>query len=88
MSKKNPEYDFKWCPGCGDFGVRRALEFAMIDRLEETGLPIENQRGCRRNRLLRQSGPPPGRRSTLRVPRHPREITAHLIGSEDGPARP
>ena len=42
MSKKNPEYDFKWCPGCGDFGVRRALEFAMIDRLEGTGLPIEN----------------------------------------------
>ena len=42
MSKKNPEYDFKWCPGCGDFGVRRALAFAMIARLEETGLPIEN----------------------------------------------
>ncbi len=42
MSKKNPEYDFKWCPGCGDFGVRRAMEFAMIDRLEETGLPMEN----------------------------------------------
>ena len=42
MSKKNPEYDFKWCPGCGDFGVRRALEFSMINRLEETGLPIEN----------------------------------------------
>ena len=42
MSKRNPEYDFKWCPGCGDFGVRRALEFAMIDRLEEAGLPIEN----------------------------------------------
>ena len=42
MSKKNPEYDFKWCPGCGDFGVRRALEFAMIDRLEETGQPMEN----------------------------------------------
>ena len=42
MSKKNPEYDFKWCPGCGDFGVRRALEFAMINRLEETGKPIEN----------------------------------------------
>ena len=42
MSKKNPEYDFKWCPGCGDFGVRRALELAMIDRLEETGLPMEN----------------------------------------------
>ena len=42
MSKKNPEYDFKWCPGCGDFGVRRALEFAMINRLEETGRPMEN----------------------------------------------
>lgn len=42
MSKKNPEYDFKWCPGCGDFGVRRALEVAMIDHLEESGLPAEN----------------------------------------------
>lgn len=42
MSKKNPEYDFKWCPGCGDFGVRRALELAMINRLEETGQPMEN----------------------------------------------
>ena len=42
MSKKNPEYDFKWCPGCGDFGVRRALEMAMIDRLEESGQPAEN----------------------------------------------
>ena len=42
MSKKNPEYDFKWCPGCGDFGVRRALELCMINRLEETGRPIEN----------------------------------------------
>ncbi|MDA0264224.1 MAG: thiamine pyrophosphate-dependent enzyme [Chloroflexi bacterium] len=42
MSKKNPEYDFKWCPGCGDFGVRRALELAMIDRLEETGDRMEN----------------------------------------------
>tara|TARA_B100000315_G_scaffold40358_1_gene35225 strand:- start:12145 stop:13011 length:867 start_codon:yes stop_codon:yes gene_type:complete len=41
MSKKNPEYDFKWCPGCGDFGVRRALNLAMIDRLEESGLPAE-----------------------------------------------
>ena len=42
MSKKNPEYDFKWCPGCGDFGVRRALELAMINRKEETGKPMEN----------------------------------------------
>ncbi len=29
MSARNPEYDFKWCPGCGDFGVRRALEWAL-----------------------------------------------------------
>ncbi len=29
MSARNPEYDFKWCPGCGDFGVRRALEWAI-----------------------------------------------------------
>ena len=42
MSKKNAEYDFKWCPGCGDFGVRRSLELAMIDHLEESGLPIES----------------------------------------------
>ena len=42
MSKKNPEYDFKWCPGCGDFGVRRALEFATTERIQRTGLPIEN----------------------------------------------
>jgi len=42
MSKKNPEYDFKWCPGCGDFGVRRALELAMIERLEESGQPAES----------------------------------------------
>ena len=42
MSDKNPEYDFKWCPGCGDFGVRRALEFAMAGRMKDTGLPMEN----------------------------------------------
>ncbi|GIT19094.1 MAG: hypothetical protein CM1200mP39_19000 [Dehalococcoidia bacterium] len=29
MSKRNPEYDFAWCPGCGDFGVRRALQVAL-----------------------------------------------------------
>ncbi len=29
MSDRNPEYDFKWCPGCGDFGVRRALEWSV-----------------------------------------------------------
>jgi 2-oxoglutarate ferredoxin oxidoreductase subunit beta len=42
MSVKNPEYDFKWCPGCGDFGVRRALEAAVERRRIETELPIEN----------------------------------------------
>ncbi len=29
MSKLNPAYDFKWCPGCGDFGVRKALDAAL-----------------------------------------------------------
>ena len=42
MSGKNAEYDFKWCPGCGDFGVRRALEFATAERIKETSLPMEN----------------------------------------------
>ena len=64
MSKKNPEYDFKWCPGCGDFGVRRALELAMIDRLEGTGLPMENNVvvagiGCSGNLLHLLEGPQP-----------------------------
>ncbi|MFQ5933058.1 MAG: thiamine pyrophosphate-dependent enzyme [Dehalococcoidia bacterium] len=38
---KNPEYDFKWCPGCGDFGVRRAVEFAMEEYLIRTETPLE-----------------------------------------------
>jgi 2-oxoglutarate ferredoxin oxidoreductase subunit beta len=64
MSKKNPEYDFKWCPGCGDFGVRRALEVAMIDRAEESGLPIESNVvvagiGCSGNLLHLLEGPQP-----------------------------
>ncbi len=42
MSAKNPEYDFKWCPGCGDFGVRRALESAIEERGERTGEAIYN----------------------------------------------
>lgn len=42
MTTNNPEYDFKWCPGCGDFGVRRALEGAVSKRLIETEDPIEN----------------------------------------------
>jgi len=42
MSDKNPEYDFKWCPGCGDFGVRRAIEQAVERRMIETEIPMEN----------------------------------------------
>ena len=42
MSKKNPEYDFKWCPGCGDFGVKRALELAVEKRNIELELPMAN----------------------------------------------
>ena len=42
MSKRNPEYDFKWCPGCGDFGVRRALESALERHRIDTELPIES----------------------------------------------
>ena len=41
MSANNPEYDFKWCPGCGDFGVRRALEAAVERRTIEEERPIE-----------------------------------------------
>jgi 2-oxoglutarate ferredoxin oxidoreductase subunit beta len=42
MSAKNPEYDFKWCPGCGDFGVRRAIEAAFQQRKAEYEKPMEN----------------------------------------------
>ena len=64
MSKNNAEYDFKWCPGCGDFGVRRALEFAMVDWLEESGLPMENNVviagiGCSGNLVHLLEGPQP-----------------------------
>lgn len=39
MSKRNPEYDFVWCPGCGDFGVRRALEWALEAYAAKKELP-------------------------------------------------
>jgi 2-oxoglutarate ferredoxin oxidoreductase subunit beta len=42
MSAKNPEYDFKWCPGCGDFGVRRALELGMRDYMGKYETPMAN----------------------------------------------
>ena len=37
---KNPEYDFKWCPGCGDFGVRRAVEMAIRERALRDEAPL------------------------------------------------
>ena len=42
MSARNPEYDFAWCPGCGDFGVRRALEWALEDYTSAHELPHNN----------------------------------------------
>ena len=42
MSARNPEYDFAWCPGCGDFGVRRALEWALEDYTTENEIPHNN----------------------------------------------
>lgn len=42
MSKKNPEYDFKWCPGCGDFGVKRALEMGIEKHNIDLEAPMAN----------------------------------------------
>ena len=42
MTKKNPEYDFKWCPGCGDFGVKRAIEWAMEKRNIALEAPMQD----------------------------------------------
>jgi len=64
MSKRNSEYDFQWCPGCGDFGVRRAIESAVTARLEATGEAIENTVvvagiGCSGNMVHLMEGPQP-----------------------------
>ncbi len=64
MTTKNPEYDFKWCPGCGDFGVRRSLEYAMVDRITRTEVPMENNVvvagiGCSGNLVHLLEGPQP-----------------------------
>lgn len=64
MSKRNPEYDFSWCPGCGDFGVRRAIEVAVQKRMTETKLPMENNVvvagiGCSGNMVHLLEGPQP-----------------------------
>jgi 2-oxoglutarate ferredoxin oxidoreductase subunit beta len=42
LSAKNPEYDFKWCPGCGDFGVRKSIEAAVAQRNAATGADMGN----------------------------------------------
>jgi 2-oxoglutarate ferredoxin oxidoreductase subunit beta len=42
LSANNPEYDFKWCPGCGDFGVRRAIEAAVQQRNAANGQAMSN----------------------------------------------
>jgi 2-oxoglutarate ferredoxin oxidoreductase subunit beta len=64
MSKRNPEYDFKWCPGCGDFGVVRAVELALGRRVTERGERIEQSVvvagiGCSGNLVHLQEGPQP-----------------------------
>lgn len=64
MSKRNPEYDFKWCPGCGDFGVVRGIELALADRVNRLKEPIENTVliagiGCSGNLVHLQEGPQP-----------------------------
>lgn len=64
MSKRNPIYDFKWCPGCGDFGVVRSLELALAERVQTTGKPIQNNVivagiGCSGNLVHLQEGPQP-----------------------------
>ena len=64
MTQKNPEYDFKWCPGCGDFGVRRALERAIERRVIETEEPVVSNVvvagiGCSGNMVHLLEGPQP-----------------------------
>jgi len=64
MTKRNPDYDFKWCPGCGDFAVVRAVEMALVDRVTRLNEPIENTVlvagiGCSGNLVHLQEGPQP-----------------------------
>ncbi len=64
MTKRNPEYDFKWCPGCGDFGVVRSVELALADRMQRLGEPVEKTAivagiGCSGNLVHLQEGPQP-----------------------------
>src|SRR3546814_11886923 len=62
LAKRNPLYDFKWCPGCGDFGVKVALEQALAGRMAETGASVENTVvvagiGCSGNMVHMMEGP-------------------------------
>jgi 2-oxoglutarate ferredoxin oxidoreductase subunit beta len=64
MSKRNPLYDFNWCPGCGDFGVKFAIEQALAQRTAERGDSIEKTVivagiGCSGNLVHLQEGPQP-----------------------------
>ena len=64
MSKRNPVYDFKWCPGCGDFGVKRAIEGAFVERSAILSESVENSVivagiGCSGNLVHLQEGPQP-----------------------------
>lgn len=64
MSKRNPIYDFKWCPGCGDFGVKAAIEQALAKRATETNESVEQTAivagiGCSGNLVHLQEGPQP-----------------------------
>jgi 2-oxoglutarate ferredoxin oxidoreductase subunit beta len=64
MSKRNPVYDFTWCPGCGDFGVKRAIESALVERSATLSESIENSAivagiGCSGNLVHLQEGPQP-----------------------------
>ena len=64
MSKRNPEYDFKWCPGCGDFGVKRSIEAALVERSATLSESVESSVivagiGCSGNLVHLQEGPQP-----------------------------
>lgn len=64
MSKRNALYDFKWCPGCGDFGVKVAIEQALAKRAVEKHESIEKTViiagiGCSGNLVHLQEGPQP-----------------------------
>jgi len=64
MSKRNPVYDFKWCPGCGDFGVKRSIEGALVERSATLSESVEKTAivagiGCSGNLVHLQEGPQP-----------------------------